>query len=71
MDKTIKELLDLEGKRQNEGIELIASENYPSKDIRDACGSIAIAKYAEGYLIPYESILSFSSQGTSTDEMNR
>jgi len=49
MDKTIKELLDLEGKRQNEGIELIASENYPSKDIRDACGSIAIAKYAEGY----------------------
>lgn len=49
MDQTIKELLDLEGKRQNEGIELIASENYPSKDIRDACGSIAIAKYAEGY----------------------
>lgn len=49
MDNTIKELLDLEGKRQNEGIELIASENYPSKDIRDACGSIAIAKYAEGY----------------------
>lgn len=49
MDITIKELLDLEGKRQNEGIELIASENYPSKDIRDACGSIAIAKYAEGY----------------------
>lgn len=49
MDRTIKELLDLEGKRQNEGIELIASENYPSKDIRDACGSIAIAKYAEGY----------------------
>ena len=49
MDNTIKELLDLEGKRQNGGIELIASENYPSKDIRDACGSIAIAKYAEGY----------------------
>ena len=42
-------LLAEETKRQNEGIELIASENYPSKAVREACGSIAICKYAEGY----------------------
>lgn len=45
----IKTLLDCELTRQNTGIELIASENYPSKDILEACGSIAMDKYAEGY----------------------
>lgn len=45
----IKTLLDCELARQNSGIELIASENYPSKDILEACGSIAMDKYAEGY----------------------
>lgn len=45
----IKTLLDCELLRQNSGIELIASENYPSKDILEACGSIAMDKYAEGY----------------------
>ena len=49
MDKEISNLIALETKRQNEGIELIASENYTSKDIRDACGSILTNKYAEGY----------------------
>ncbi len=49
MDKDIFELIDLETKRQNEGIELIASENYASQDIRSACGSILTNKYAEGY----------------------
>lgn len=48
MDK-IFELIDLESKRQNEGIELIASENYASRDVRKACGSILTNKYAEGY----------------------
>lgn len=48
MDK-IFELIDFELKRQNEGIELIASENYASKDVRKACGSILTNKYAEGY----------------------
>ena len=38
----IKTLLDCELARQNSGIELIASENYPSKDILEACGSIAM-----------------------------
>ena len=49
MDNEIKNLLSFESKRQNEGIELIASENYPSKEVREACGSVAICKYAEGY----------------------
>ena len=35
--------------RQNGGIELIASENYPSREVREACSSILMAKYAEGY----------------------
>ncbi len=42
-------LIDLELKRQNEGIELIASENYCSKEIRSLAGSILTNKYAEGY----------------------
>ena len=49
MDKQIFDLIDLELKRQNEGSELIASENYASKDVRKACGSILTNKYAEGY----------------------
>ncbi len=49
MDKEIFDLIDLEMERQNEGIELIASENYASKDVRMACGSILTNKYAEGY----------------------
>lgn len=35
--------------RQNEGIELICSENYPSVSVREAAGSIFTCKYAEGY----------------------
>lgn len=41
--------LSLETKRQNKGLELIASENYVSKKIRKLCGSILTNKYAEGY----------------------
>lgn len=48
-DKDIAEYLDKELKRQNNGLELIASENYPSKEVRAAMASIATAKYAEGY----------------------
>lgn len=48
-NQKIKKLIKLETRRQNSGIELIASENYPSKDIREAAGSILTAKYAEGY----------------------
>ena len=49
MDKEINKYLLLEQDRQNNGIELIASENYASKEIREVCGSILTNKYAEGY----------------------
>lgn len=49
MDREIQRLINKEKKRQNEGIELIASENYASKDVRKACSSILTNKYAEGY----------------------
>ena len=49
MDKEINKYLLLEQKRQNDGIELIASENYASKEVREMCGSILTNKYAEGY----------------------
>ena len=48
IDKEIEEYLDNELDRQKNGLELIASENYCSKDVREACGSIATFKYAEG-----------------------
>ena len=35
--------------RQEEGIELIASENFVSKAVMEACGSVMTNKYAEGY----------------------
>ena len=49
MSDYIFNLIDKEKERQNSGIELIASENYPSKNILNACGSILMDKYAEGY----------------------
>src|SRR5574344_873636 len=49
MDKEIEELIKEETIRQNDGIELIASENYTSKEVREVCGSILTNKYAEGY----------------------
>ena len=49
MDKILKEALEKETRRQEENIELIASENYVSKDILKLQGSILTNKYAEGY----------------------
>ena len=49
MDKCLKDALKLERKRQEENIELIASENYVSNDILELQGSILTNKYAEGY----------------------
>lgn len=46
---SIFDLIEKEKDRQNEGIELIASENYVSKNVRIATGSILTNKYAEGY----------------------
>ncbi len=45
----ILRLIELEKDRQNNGIELIASENYASKNVRSMCSSILTNKYAEGY----------------------
>ena len=47
-DKKLFELIDQEKKRQTDGIELIASENYASDEVREAAGSILTNKYAEG-----------------------
>ena len=47
-DKKLFELIELEKKRQTEGIELIASENYASNEVMEAAGSILTNKYAEG-----------------------
>ena len=49
MDKLIKDALDRELERQNNNIELIASENYVKEDILELQGSIFTNKYAEGY----------------------
>ena len=49
MDKVLKDALQKEYERQNNNIELIASENYVSKDILELQGSILTNKYAEGY----------------------
>ena len=49
MYKILKYALRKETKRQEENIELIASENYVSKDILKLQGSILTNKYAEGY----------------------
>jgi glycine hydroxymethyltransferase len=48
-DKKIEGLIADELKRQKEGIELIPSENYVSRDILTAVGSILTNKYSEGY----------------------
>lgn len=49
MDKRIIDALNAEQKRQDDNIELIASENYASDDVRALQGSILTNKYAEGY----------------------
>ena len=48
-DLEIKKAIDREYNRQQTHIELIASENFVSKDILEACGSVLTNKYAEGY----------------------
>ena len=47
--KDILDLIKQEQDRQNNGIELIASENYASQTVRKMQGSILTNKYAEGY----------------------
>lgn len=48
-DKVIADIIAAEEKRQREGLELIPSENYVSRDVLTANGSILTNKYSEGY----------------------
>lgn len=49
MDKELFAAIEKERERQENGIELIASENFVSEDVMRAQGSILTNKYAEGY----------------------
>jgi len=49
MDKEINNLIKQEEKRQKKVINLIASENYVSRDVLRALGSVLTNKYSEGY----------------------
>src|SRR5881398_2452701 len=48
-DPEIADLIEREIQRQNEGLELIASENFISPAVLEAMGSPLTNKYAEGY----------------------
>ena len=48
IDSQIAKLIKKEERRQAETLNLIASENYPSRAVREALGSIFVARYAEG-----------------------
>ena len=49
MKNVIFELIDEERRRQERTINLIASENYASREVLEATGSVLTNKYAEGY----------------------
>jgi glycine hydroxymethyltransferase len=49
-DPAIQAIIAKEAARQEEGIELIASENYASRAVMEACGSLLTNKYSEGYV---------------------
>ena len=49
MDTKIFEIINAEEQRQREGLELIPSENYVSRDVLNAMGSVLTNKYSEGY----------------------
>lgn len=55
-DKLIEDLINKELERQQNNIELIASENIVSKDVLEAMGSILTNKYAEGRLLRQEEL---------------
>src|SRR5690625_2495050 len=48
-DNDVYESIEAEKKRQQNNIELIASENFVSEDVLEAMGSVLTNKYAEGY----------------------
>jgi glycine hydroxymethyltransferase len=48
-DPAVAAAIDNEARRQHEGLELIASENFVSEAVLEAAGSVFTNKYAEGY----------------------
>src|SRR5580704_9867820 len=48
-DPQVAAAIDNEARRQHEGLELIASENFVSEAVLEAAGSVFTNKYAEGY----------------------
>ncbi len=49
IDAEVFDLIEQENQRQHHGLEMIASENYTSREVMQACGSVLTNKYAEGY----------------------
>src|SRR2546428_7123107 len=49
IDPQVAAAIDNEVRRQHEGLELIASENFVSEAVLEAMGSVFTNKYAEGY----------------------
>ena len=49
IDKKVEQIIQNEELRQREGLELIPSENYVSRDVLEALGSVLTNKYSEGY----------------------
>ena len=49
IDDQVAQLIKGEEQREREGLELIPSENYVSRDVLDALGSVFTNKYSEGY----------------------
>ncbi|MEM6506507.1 MAG: serine hydroxymethyltransferase [Planctomycetota bacterium] len=49
IDPAVAEIIDNEAKRQQDTLEMIASENHTSAAVMEACGSVMTNKYAEGY----------------------
>ncbi len=48
-DTEVFDLIDREVDRQNQGLQLIASENFTSPQVMEAVGSVLTNKYSEGY----------------------
>jgi len=48
-DPEIAQIIDEELDRQQNGLEMIASENFTSRAVMEACGTVLTNKYAEGY----------------------
>ena len=64
-DKQIEELIQQELDRQQNTIELIASENIVSKDVMEAMGSVLTNKYAEGRILRQDELDELIEPGTA------